>query len=215
MALTATAEQSNSKRGLIIGIVLALHAGGIYVMESGLSRTIIEMIAPPVETKIIEEEIQQEELPPPPPPPEFEQPPPFIPPPEVTVQVQVSTTAIQTVTSERPPAVVPPVMAPPPPVAAPPVRAGFDPKRPVRSNADYYPAASIRAEEEGVTTVDVYVAVDGRVTDARVKTSSGFDRLDEATLKYVKTWRMKPATRGGVPEGSWVTIPVRWKLEKS
>lgn len=214
MALTATSEQSNSKRGLIIGIVLAMHVAGIYVVESGLSRQIIEMVAPPVETKIIEEEMKQEELPPPPPPPEFEQPPPFIPPPEVAVQVQVSTTAIQTVTSEKPPAVVPPVMAPSPPVEAPVVKAGFDPKRPIRPTDEFYPAASIRAEEEGVTTVEIYVTADGRVSDARVKTSSGFERLDEATLKYVKTWRMKPATRGGVPEGSWVTVPVRWRLTK-
>lgn len=212
MALTATAE-SDSKRGLIIGIVIAVHLGAYYVIESGLSQQIIELVAPPVETKIIEEEIQQEELPPPPPPPDIAPPPPFIPPPEVAVQVQVQTSAIQAVTNERPPAVVPPVMAPPPPpIAA--TKAGFDPKRPVRSNADFYPAASIRADEEGVTTVDIYIAEDGRVTDARVKMSSGFERLDEATLKYVKTWRMKPATRAGVAEGSWVSIPVRWKLER-
>lgn len=214
MALTATAE-SDSKRSLIIGIVIALHVGGFYVLESGLARSIIELVAPPVETKIIEEERPPEEPPPPPPPPEMVQPPPFIPPPEVAVQIQVQTNAIQTVTNERPPAEIPPVMAPPAPVAAvPSTKAGFDPKRPIRSNADYYPAASIRAEEEGVTTVDIYIDAEGRVTDARIKNSSGFERLDEATLKYVKTWRMKPATKAGVPEGSWVTIPVRWKLER-
>ena len=128
----------------------------------------------------------------------------------MTVQVQTQTNAIQVVTNEKPPVVQPPPVAPP--VEVPLVRASFDPRRPIRSNEDYYPSASIRAGEEGVTTVEIYVAADGRVTDARVKTSSGFDRLDEATLKYVKTWRMKPATRGGVPEGSWVTVPVRWKL---
>ncbi len=212
MALTASAG-TDSKQGLIIGIVIAIHFGAYYVIESGLSQAIIEMVAPPVETKIIEEEIQEEEPPPPPPPPDIAPPPPFIPPPEVTVQVQTSTTAIQAVTSERPPPAPPPVAAPPapPPVAV--TRAGFDPRRPVRPTADFYPSASIRAEEEGVATVDIYIAADGRVTDARIKTSSGFERLDEATLRYVKTWRMKPATRGGVAEGSWVTIPVRWKLE--
>ncbi len=218
MALTATAEQSNSKRGLIIGIVIALHAAGIYIVESGLSRSIIELVAPPVETKIIEEEQPPEEPPPPPPPPPDMpvQPPPFIPPPEVMVQVQPQVNTIQTVTNEQPPAVIPPVMAPPAPPApdVPSTKAGFDPKRPIKSNADYYPAASIRAEEEGVATVDIYIDPEGRVTDARIKTSSGFDRLDEATLKYVKTFRMKPATRSGVAEGSWVTLPVRWKLDR-
>ncbi|MGE0114012.1 MAG: energy transducer TonB [Steroidobacteraceae bacterium] len=211
MALTATAG-SDSKRVLIVGIVIAMHAAGYYVIESGLSRAIIELVAPPVETKIIEENKPPEDLPPPPPPPDIVEPPPFIPPPDIPIQIQTqATNAITAVTNERP--VAPPPPPKPAPVAEVPVtKAGFDPKRPIRSNEDYYPSASIRAGEEGVTTVDIYVAADGKVTDARVKTSSGFERLDEATLKYVKTWRMKPATRGGVPEGSWVTVPVRWKI---
>lgn len=214
MALTATAG-SDSKRSLIIGIVIAMHVAGYYVIESGLSRAIIELVAPPVETKIIEEDVPQEELPPPPPPPDIVEPPPFIPPPDIPIQIQTqSTTAIQAVTTERPPVVAPPAPKPAPVAEVPVTKAGFDPKRPIRSNEDYYPSASIRAGEEGVTTVDIYVDPNGRVTDARIKTSSGFERLDEATLKYVKTWRMKPATRGGVPEGDWVTVPVRWKLER-
>lgn len=213
MALTATAG-SDSKRGIIIVLVALLHVGMYYVIESGLSQHIISLLAPPIDTKMIEEEKPPEDLPPPPPPPDIAEPPPFIPPPEVTVQLQTQSTAIQVVTNERPPVVAPPPVAPPAPVEVPLVRAGFDPKRPVRSNDEYYPSASIRAEEEGVTTVELYVAADGRVTDARVKVSSGFERLDEATLKYVKTWRMKPATRGNVPEGSWVTVPVRWKLDR-
>ena len=213
MALTATAG-TDSKSGLIVIIVLALHAGAYYIIESGLSKAIIAMVAPPVETKIIEEDIVPEDLPPPPPPPDIVEPPPFIPPPEVSVAIQVQTNAIQTVTNERPPEVVPPKPAPPAP-EIPATKAGFDPKRPIRPTSDFYPSASIRAEEEGVATVEIYVAADGKVTDARVKTSSGFERLDEATLKYVKTWRLKPAARNGVPEGSWVTVPVRWKLEKS
>jgi periplasmic protein TonB len=212
MALTATAG-SDSKRTIIIVIVALLHVGMYYVIESGLSQHIISLLAKPIDTKMIEAEKPKEELPPPPPPPDIVEPPPFIPPPEVTVQVQAQTNAIQVVTNERPPVVAPPPMAPPAPVEAPLAKGGFDPKRPIRSNDEFYPSASIRAGEEGVATVEIYIAADGRVTDARIKTSSGFERLDEATLKYVKTWRMKPATRGGVPEGSWVTVPVRWKIE--
>jgi len=211
MALTATAG-SDSKRTIIIVIVALLHLGMYYVIESGLSHQIISMLAKPIDTKMIDEAKPPEDLPPPPPPPDIAEPPPFIPPPEVTIQTQTVTNAIQVVTNERPPVVAPPPVAPAAPAEAPLVRGGFDPKRPVRSNDEFYPSASIRAGEEGVATVEIYIAADGRVTDARIKTSSGFDRLDEATLKYVKTWRMKPATRGGVPEGSWVTVPVRWKL---
>lgn len=213
MALTASAG-SDSKSGLIIAIVLALHVGAYYIIESGLSRAIISLVAPPVETKIIEEDKPKEDLPPPPPPPDIVEPPPFIPPPEVSVAIQTQTNAIQTVTNERPPEVVPPKPAPPPSADVY-VKAGQDPKARIRPSSDFYPAASIRAEEEGVALVEIYIAADGKVTDARIKNSSGFERLDEATLKYVKTWRMKPATRNGVPEGSWVSVPVRWKLEKS
>jgi protein TonB len=212
MALTATAG-SDSKRTIIIVIVALLHVGMYYVIESGLSQHIISLLAKPIDTKMIEADKPPEELPPPPPPPDIAEPPPFIPPPEVTVQIQAQTNAIQVVTNERPPVAPPPVMAPPAPVEAPLIKGGFDPKRPIRSNSEFYPSASIRAGEEGVATVELYIAADGRVTDARLKTSSGFERLDEATLKYVKTWRMKPATRGGVPEGSWVVVPVRWKID--
>jgi periplasmic protein TonB len=213
MALTAQAG-SDSKSALIVAVVLLLHVGVYYVIESGLSRAIIQLVAPPIDTKIIEEDKPKEDLPPPPPPPDIAEPPPFIPPPDISIAPTAAVTnAIQVVTNEAPP------VAPPKPVAAPVevpgTKAGFDPKRPVRSNQDYYPSASIRAEEEGVTTVEIYIAADGKVTDARIKNSSGFERLDNATLTYVKTWRMKPATRNGVPEGSWVTVPVRWKLEKS
>lgn len=212
MALTATAG-SDSKRTIIVVIVALLHVGMYYVIESGLSHQIISMLAPPIDTVMIDEDVPQEELPPPPPPPEIAEPPPFIPPPEVTVQAMAESKAIQVVTNERPPVVAPPPVAPPAPVEVPLVKGGFDPKRPIRSNDEFYPSASVRAGEEGVATVEIYIAADGRVTDGRIKTSSGFPRLDEATIKYVKTWRMKPATRGGVPEGSWVTVPVRWKIE--
>jgi protein TonB len=209
MALTATAG-SDSKSTLIVAIVIALHVGMYFVIESGLSRAIISLVAPPVETKIIDEDKPKEDLPPPPPPPDIAEPPPFIPPPEVSVAIQTATNAIQTVTNERPPEVVPP--KPAPPVEVPGTKAGFDPKHPIRPTEDFYPAASKRANEEGVTLLEIYISTDGKVTDARVKTSSGFDRLDEAAITYAKTWRMKPATRAGVPEGSWVSIPVRWKL---
>lgn len=213
MALTATAG-SDSKRTIIIVIVALLHVGMYYIIESGLSQHLISLIAKPIDTKMIEEQKPPEELPPPPPPPDIVEPPPFIPPPEVTVQTQTVTNAIQVVTNERPPVVAPPPVAPAAPVEVALVRGGFDPKRPIRPTDEFYPSASIRAGEEGVAMTEIYIAADGRVTDARIKTSSGFDRLDEATLKYVKTWRMKPATRGGVPEGSWVTVPVRWKITK-
>jgi periplasmic protein TonB len=188
MALTASPEQSNSKRGVIIGIVIAIHVLGVYVMESGLSRKITELISPPVETKIIEEEKKEEPPPPPPPPPDIPvTPPPFIPPPEVTVQVPPQANAIQQVTNERPPEVVPPIMTPPAPPA--PRAESVSPKvdgRKSRSCDDYYPPASNRADETGSVVVKCSVGVSGRCDTADVAQSSGFARLDEAALKCAK-----------------------------
>lgn len=216
MALTAAAE-SQSKRGTILIVVLVLHAVGIWVIESGLSRAIIEMVAPPVETKIIEEVKPPEEEPPPPPPPEMETPPPFIPPPEVMVQVPVSNNAIQTVTREEPPAVVPPVMTPPAPPAPaiPGTKPKIDPKK-ARSPDEYYPAASNRDNETGSVVVKCYVQMDGRCAQATVESSSGFARLDEAAVKYASQGaRFTPGTENGKAEAMWYSFRVTFKQKTS
>ena len=217
MALTAAAE-SQSKRGTILIVVIAVHAIGLWVVESGLSRSIIEMVAPPVETKIIEEEKPPEEPPPPPPPPvDATPPPPYIPPVEVQVQLPPPVNTITAEVKETPPAVTPPVMTPPAPPAPPQdeiVKGGFDPRYPVRPSSEYYPPVSVREKQEGVAKAEIYISENGRITDAKIVESSGWPLLDEATLKYVKTWRMKPSTKNGVPIGVWMTVPVRWHFDK-
>ena len=85
-----------------------------YVLNSGLSQHLVDVVLGPIETRMIEEAPKTDE-PPPPPPPKIETPPPFVPPPEVSIELPVETTqstAIQTVTNVRP-------TAPPPPVAQP------------------------------------------------------------------------------------------------
>lgn len=213
MALTATAG-SDTKRSIIIVIVALLHVGAYYVIESGLSHQIISMLAPPVKTKIIEEQIQPEDLPPPPPPPDIVEPPPFIPPPEVAVQIQTQTTAIQAVTNERPPAVIPPVVAPPPPKASVTVQPKQDPKRRLGSVDEYYPSGAKRRGEEGSAIVQIYVGADGRVSEAKLDSSTGYPELDEAAIKYAKTWRVLPGTVDGVPQPMWWKVRVTFKLPK-
>src|SRR5258706_6210288 len=69
--------------GLQIVLILAL--------MHGLARKIVEIVAPPLETKIIEEvkPREPEKTLPPPPPKLATPPPPYIPPPEVQIQVPV------------------------------------------------------------------------------------------------------------------------------
>lgn len=102
-------------------IVVLLHILVIWAIASGLARKVVEKVAGPIETKVIEE------IKPPPPPPEKivppppdlkAPPPPFVPIPEIQVQAPPPPTAIQT-QSTTPPPVQDFKPAPPPAAAAP------------------------------------------------------------------------------------------------
>lgn len=211
MALTAAAEQSVSKRGVIVGIVAAMHVLGYWVIESGLSRQLIELVAPPVETKIIEEDKPKEEEPPPPPPPDMPiEPPPFVPPPEVQVQVAVQANAIASFTAEKPPE-APPAAPPAPPPAVPGTKPRIDPRK-SRSPDEYYPSAAARAEQTGSVVVSCLVDVKGRCADAKVVQSSGFELLDQAAVKYANEGvRMVPGTMSGAPSAMTYEFRVTFK----
>lgn len=193
-------------------VVVLLHVLMIYALVNGLGRKIMQVIAQPLETKIIEEtKAPPPDKPPPPPPKLAPPPPPFIPLPEVQVQVpqMAQTNAITAVTSVRP-------LAPPPPVAA---RAAA----PVRSLAAVvnasacekpdYPPASLRAQESGLVTLAFLIDVDGKVLDSKVEHSTGYRRLDEAARKALGLCKFKPATVDGKPEKSWAKIEYDWRIE--
>lgn len=77
---------------------------------------------------------------------------------------------------------------------------------------DAYPPISVALGEEGATIVKFTVGVDGSVTDARVETSSGFPRLDDAALDGTKAWRYSPATLDGRPVACTREMRIIWKL---
>lgn len=65
------------------------------------------------------------------------------------------------------------------------------------SAADY-PPESVKAGEQGATTVRYVVLEDGTVGDVQVLTSSGYPALDQAAVAIVKSrWRFKPSTQNG------------------
>jgi periplasmic protein TonB len=199
-----------SRRGLVFILIVALHLGMYYVLNSGLSKHLVDVVLGPIETRMIEEAPKTDE-PPPPPPPKIETPPPFVPPPEVAIELpaeNTASTAIQTVTNVRP-------TAPPPPVAqpAPVARTApkSDPRRPL--SQPEYPPSSRRAGEAGTVILEVYVLETGRVGEAKVKQSSGFPRLDEAAVREVKrSWRLVPGTENGKPVPMWGQFAVTFKL---
>jgi protein TonB len=197
-----------TRRGLVFFLIVALHVFMYYILNSGLSQHLVDVVLGPIETRMIEEAPKTDE-PPPPPPPKIETPPPFVPPPEVAIDIpqEAASTAIQTVTNVRPTAPPPPVQAAPVPRTAP----KSDPRRPL--SQPEYPPSSRRAGEAGTVILEVYVLETGRVGEARVKQSSGFPRLDEAAVREVKrSWRLVPGTENGKPVPMWGQFAVTFKL---
>lgn len=76
-----------------------------------------------------------------------------------------------------------------------------------------YPRASRRLNEQGQVIVRVFVAADGSPQQGEIKTSSGFDRLDQEALRTVMRWRFVPGQRFGTPEAMWFNVPVNFVLE--
>jgi protein TonB len=76
-----------------------------------------------------------------------------------------------------------------------------------------YPPTDIRMGNEGNADVEVYVLPNGRVGDARIVRSTGYERLDKSALDEAKrNWRLVPATRDGQPVAQWYKVRVTFKL---
>ncbi len=195
-----------SRRAAVFIAIVAFHVLIVWGLASGLARQVVEIIAPPIETDIIEE-LETREEPPPPPPPELERPPVEVPPPEVSIDIPVeTTTAIQDVTNRPPPP------RPPPPRAVQRTAPKLDVRRSPATD-EYYPPASRRANEEGVTTVRACVTTEGRTSGtASIEKTSGHARLDEAAVKWAQRARWTPGTEDGKPVEMCSQFNVRFKL---
>jgi protein TonB len=75
-----------------------------------------------------------------------------------------------------------------------------------------YPSISRRLGEEGKVLLDVDILADGSVGEVKIKTSSGYPRLDQAALEAVKHWHYVPASRGGQPISYWYVQPIVFSL---
>ena len=87
-----------------------------------------------------------------------------------------------------------------------------DPRHPLTQPP--YPASYIRQGIEGNVDVEIYVQPNGRIGDARVVRSSGYELFDRAALEEARrNWRMLPATRNGEPYAQWYRLRVVFKLK--
>lgn len=211
-----------NRRLAIAASVVLFHIAALWAIQTGLLRRAVEVIVP---AEVLSEFIsppapKTEQLQQPAPKPQVQQPPrrqaPPAPLPVATPTPTPTPAAPMGMTSPQPPA---------PAMAAPVATAPTAPSAPARlelpsSDAAYlnnpkppYPALSKRLGEQGKVVVRVLIGADGTAQQAEIRTSSGYDRLDQAALTTVLKWRYVPGKRGGVPEAMWFNVPINFVLE--
>jgi protein TonB len=207
-----------------IGIVLVMHLLLGWALVSGLARKVVEVIKNPIETKIIEE------VKPPPPPPENLPPPPktlppppsFVPPPEVVVAPPPTPAPAITVTPVVPPPAPPVAIAPAPAPAppAPPATAVAPVMQLTNASAckPEYPAAALKAEVQGTTTIRFTIDANGKVASADIVKSSGPSRehrvLDRTAVQSLSGCSFRAGRdASGQPITAATTVEYVWKLE--
>ncbi len=198
--------------------VLVLHGAALYGLWS------YRIIPTPDEAltlmvSLINPPPPEQPKPPKPEPPKLPKPKPVEPPPPEHTHLVVEAPVVQ---PDEPVAYAPPQPPPAPPtpaVVAPPL-----PPQPVmlpndlsvscpdRSPPDY-PRLAKRMNEQGKVVLRVELGEDGRIANVAVKMSSGYQRLDDAALNAVKTWRCKPVIRNGAAVSAVALQPFSFVLE--
>jgi protein TonB len=76
-----------------------------------------------------------------------------------------------------------------------------------------YPAISRRMGEEGKLVLRVELDESGRIDEAKILNSSGYERLDTAALTAVKSWHCNPSLRNGQPVRAVALQPFNFVLQ--
>jgi protein TonB len=79
--------------------------------------------------------------------------------------------------------------------------------------ADRYPPQSIVANESGRVVMTICISSTGAVDSAKLATSSGFPRIDQAALGIASEYRFKPATRQGHPVPVCVPYRIKFRID--
>jgi protein TonB len=223
------------RRLIIVTAVVGLHLLGLWALHTGLLRRAVALVIPVQVLAELIEPPQPVVAPAPPAPPKPTPPksvPPQPPPPtpvarpaapplagavaEPAPQAPDAVTAPQPIGSSAP-AVAEVAQTAPAALPAPPAPPRVNLPS---SSADYlnnptppYPPLSKRMGEQGRVVIRARIEVNGSASQAEVRTSSGYERLDQAALQTVKRWRYLPGKRAGVPEAMWFNIPINFVLE--
>src|SRR6516164_3772770 len=98
-----------TRRTAVLALIVGLHVFILWAFATGLARKAIEVLAPPIQTDIVQEEKNKAE-PPPPPPPELRKQVVEVPPPDINIQmpeVGPTTNAISAVVKQQAPVAAP------------------------------------------------------------------------------------------------------------
>jgi protein TonB len=217
------------QRFFIVASVLLLHVLALWALQTGLLQRVLvlaEEIVVPVE--FITPETPPQVKPPPalpkPTPTPSNKTPVAAPPPSPAQPVAPA--PLPLAIADPTPSANAPVGVTHAPVVVAPVAVAPSPPAPVAkvelpsSDAEYlhnpkweYPRISRQRNEQGKVVVSVLIGTDGVAQKAEIKVSSGYERLDQAALTTVKSWRYVPGKRGGVPEAMWFNVPINFVLE--
>ena len=228
-----------NRRVLIVASVVGLHAAALWALQTGFVRRAVDP-ATPVEVMVQLIELPQPQMAPapepapeppkpapePPAPPQPRPKPTPVPVPKTVEQpvpepVALPTPTPPTTEREVAPATASTAPAPEPVKPAAPPAPPAPPKIELPSSqASYlnnapprYPSMSKRLGEQGRVVIRALIATDGTASQATIRTSSGYLRLDETALQTVLQWRYVPGKRAGVPEAMWFNIPLDFVLE--
>jgi protein TonB len=221
-----TISPIHRQRFFIVASVLLLHALALWALQAGLLQRVLllaEEIVVPVE--FITPETPPLVKPPPPLPkplPSSKTPvaapipspaPPVAPAPLPLAIADTTPSANAPVgVTHAPVATAPVAVAPSPPAPAVKVELPSSDAEYLHNPRPKYPGLSISRNEQGTVRLSVLVGADGRPKDVKIKTSSGFERLDRAAREAVLGWTFVPGKRAGVPEEMWYDLPMPFKL---
>ncbi|WP_294330967.1 energy transducer TonB [uncultured Sphingomonas sp.] len=145
------------------------------------------------------------------------QPLPTIPDPIVSHPSEVRIDATNVVADPQPPFVKPAEAGPPvvadPPKAVPVLIGATTDPRYAQDFQPEYPSQEIRAQRDGLVTLRVLIGTDGRVKAVEPVSATSDAFFAVTKRQALGKWRFRAAMRGGVPEESWKTMTVRFRIE--
>ncbi|WP_292931510.1 energy transducer TonB [Noviherbaspirillum sp.] len=217
--MTAAARQL--KRLAPLGVILLLHVGFFYALQSGLLRQAAAVLPREVVASFISPEPAHQ-------PPKPQAAPRTVPVvkkpvtrPRPAVPVVNTTPSPQAIAAPAtPPAAPAPAEPAAPAITAPPSPAAPAMPRTITTGIEYlqapqpeYPPIARRMGEQGKTILRVLVNEKGRPESVEVQKSSGSARLDEAARQAVLRALFKPFLDDGKAVAAYAIIPIRFQLD--